>query len=85
VPTDSAPVVDIAPVELTVRPELGLVVTNVTGPRLPSTVIGPAVNVPDEWLETVPVTKVVCTSLVAPPDEVATGVKVTVTVVELAE
>jgi hypothetical protein len=53
-PTERGPVVDIDPEELAVRLELELVVTNVTGPTLPSTVIGPAVNVPDELAETEP-------------------------------
>jgi hypothetical protein len=55
VPASSGPVVDIKPEELTIRLELELVVTNVTGPVPPLTLIGPDVNVADEAVEVVPV------------------------------
>jgi hypothetical protein len=55
VPASSGPVVDIKPEELTITPELGLVVTNVTVPVLPSTLIGPEVNDADKAVDVVPV------------------------------
>jgi hypothetical protein len=55
VPTERVPVVEMRPEELTDKLGLACVVTNVTTPLLPSTVIGPAVYVEDAVVDTEPV------------------------------
>jgi hypothetical protein len=54
VPASSSPVDAINPVELTIKAGLELVVTNVTGPEFPLTLIGPAVNDADDAVVVVP-------------------------------